>query len=629
MQAKKQRDIIAQRRKPKTPPPPQLLEKFGEKIFIIISAMIIAFGIATRIHTFIDYRSLWLDEALLAESIVFRNWAELFMPPLSNGQSAPILYVAAVKAICSVLGNSENSLRLFSLFSFFGLLVCEWLFLKKILKMDNIKTGFVLALTAVIPSYIYYSNELKPYMSDAFFVVLALLLHAFHTQNKLSLAKLTFFYILILGFCTPAVFFIGGILAAEFLTLALARDKMGTLNIAMAGVFIIAVFILYYYWWMLPVQKIMDADWNKFPDKSLFEVFSIALVISLYLLYVKKKLPLVCLTIFYLLILGFCPPAVFFAGGILVVEILIEIFARDRKRLVPILAYMLSIAVIFGLYCLLRTQFVSESIAGFLNNTQGKVKLITEVKGIFDSTVNKGFNSTWVYAFVPFALLGIYSLVKQRNKIAYSVTLSMFFAVLASSIGKWPLNPRLWMFLPAVILIYSSAGFDFISKINNIIIKRAVFFLFLGITLNYAGYDLFLFKYGTYIYEQEVNPLIQYVKDNIKDDEKLYVYSVAVPAVKFKNGYNTLRIGKKATRNNIIYGVNREEWNQNGLGPELISILNSRKAYLLFQHYSHIGINPGLNVLQQYGKVTLVLNNDNTPLFYFKAHDNANVQDQP
>jgi hypothetical protein len=598
---------------------PLFFEKHSERIFIIISMLIIAVGIAIRIVMLIKYRSLWVDEAMLAESIIARNWKELLTPPLSNEQSAPVLYVVAVKAACSVFGASENSLRLFSEFSFVWLFALEWFFFKDILKMDNVKTAFAMALTAVVPSFIFYSNELKPYMSDAFFVVLALLLYAYYVQNRLSLIKLTVFYALILGFSTPAVFFIGGILATEFLALAFAKDKKRALHVAISGASIIAVFVLYYYWWMLPAQKFMDALWNGSPDKSLFEVFFIALAISLYFLYMLKKPPLIYLTICYLLIIGFCPPAVFFAGGILVVEFFAAVFAKNKKEFVPILAHILSIAMMFSLYYLLRTQFVAGSLDNFYNNPQGKTKLVTEVKDIFSSTVVRGFDSTLVYVLVPFALFGIYSLIKQRNKIAYSVVLSMFFVCLASSIGKWPLNPRLWLFLPAVILLYSFVGLDLISKSNNIVIRRAVFCLFFGITLNFALPNLSLLKESVYINNEEVNPLIQYVKDNIKNDENLYVYGPAVHTFKFKNGYKSLRIGK-TTRNNIIYGVKREEWNQTEPGPELNSIIESRKAYLLFQHW-YFGIGNGLGVLERHGKVTRVLNNYETPLFYFEAHE--------
>jgi len=604
---------------------PPFFEKYSEKFFIVISTIIIiTVGFIGRAVMFIKYRSLWLDEAGLAEKIVGQNWAELLTGPPINAQSAPVLYVIAVKAVCFVFGTSENSLRLFSLFSFLLLLVCEWFFLKKILKMDNIKTWLVLALTAVIPNYVYYSNELKPYMSDAFFVVLALLLYAFYTQNKLSLIKLTVFYVLILGFSFPAIFFIGGILATEFLSLAFARDKKRALYVLISGVSIIAIFSLYYYWWMLPSLGEMDDYWNKSSDKSLFEVFSIVLVISSYFLYTYKKLPLIYLTIFYLLILGFCPPAIFFVGGILVVELFVAAFARDKKQFGSIFAHILSIAMVFNLYYLLRAQFVSESLSNFLNNPEGKTKLVTEVKNIFASShLASGFDSTCVYALVPLAILGIYSLIKQKNKIAYSVVLSMLFAVLASSIGKWPLNSRLWLFLPAVVLLYSSIGYDLISKSNNIVIQRVAFCLFFGITLNYAYVSsdmLNIFKGGgTYLQGEEVNPLIKYVKDNIKDDEKLYVYKASVPAVKFKNGYKSLKIGK-STRDNIIFGTKLEEWNQNELGVELDSIVKSRKAYLLFSHH-WTQITPGLYVLSQYGIVTLVLKENNTLLFYFKANE--------
>jgi hypothetical protein len=48
---------------------------------------------------YVKCRFLWLDEASLARSIVSRNWPELLVPPLSNNQSAPVLYVIVVKLI--------------------------------------------------------------------------------------------------------------------------------------------------------------------------------------------------------------------------------------------------------------------------------------------------------------------------------------------------------------------------------------------------------------------------------------------------------------------------------------------------------------------------------------------------
>jgi len=619
---------------------PPIFEKHGAKIFIAASALIVAMSIAVRIFMYAKCRSLWLDEALLAHSILAKSWKDLLASPLSNGQSAPVLYVITVKAINSVFGYSEFSLRVFSFLSFLGLLLCEWLLLKKVLKIDSIKTALVLIITAVLPSFVYYSNELKPYMSDAFFVVLTLLLYAFYTQNKISLIKLTVFYVLILGFCSPAVFFIGGILATEFLSAVFAKDKKHVLYVVISGLSVVALFGLYYYWWMLPIQKSMDGYWNSSSDKSQFNAFFIVLVISLYFLYTlhsQKKLSILTLTVLNTPILLLCPPTMVFVGGILAGEFLAAIFAWNKKRIVSISASLLSTAAVFGLYYAVRTSFVADALTDFWGNPNGKTGFITAIKNIF---LAFNINNSLVWALVPFALLGIYSLIKQKNKTAYSTVLSMFFVCLASSIGKWPLNGRLWLFLPAIVVIFSSVGFDLISKSNNIAIKRVVFCLFLAITIYYSNFclktfsdksdDITIFQpetdielnsvlrfRNTHVYTQEVNPLIRYVEEHIKNDEILYVYPTATLAVKFKLGYTSGKIGQ-TDKDNVIYGNNGGEWNESKLGTELYTIIKSQKAYLLFQHYWH-GIGPGIDILQEYGSVTPVLISYDTPLFYFEA----------
>jgi hypothetical protein len=619
---------------------PSFFEKHGEKIFIIVSALILCFGIATRILMFAKCRTLWNDEGWLAENIITRNWTELLASPLSNSQSAPVLYIVAVKAICSVLGYSEFSLRIFSFFSFLGLLVCEWILLRNALKIDNVKTAFALIITVVVPSYVYYSNELKPYMSDALFVVLTLLLYILYTQNKISFIKLTVFYVLILGFCTPVIFFIGGVLTTEFLTAAFARDKKHTLHILISGLFIVALFGLYYHLWMSPSLDAMYSYWPKHPDKSFFNVIFIVMVISLYFFYTRMMLPLIILIPSYVLISVICPPTVVFVGGIIGCEFLVAVFAKNKKQIISILISMLSIAIIFGLYYLLRTSSVSEALNNFWNDPMGKTRFIAGIKSIFSLDI---FDCTLIWVFVPFALLGIYSLIKQKNKVAYSIVLSLLFVCLASSIGKWPLNGRLWMFLPAIVLVCSSVGFDLISKGNNIslrVLQRVAFCLFSTITVVYIIYwlkqwpdnDMQTFSPSTKTevslnqflrfknmrtYTDDGNPLIRYVKEHIKDDEVLYVYPGAVATVKFKTGY-TRRIGQ-TDRDNIIYGVSWE-WDSDKPFADLDTIIKSRKVYLLFQHYWH-GIIPGLNLLQQYGTFRAIWISYDTPLFYFEANE--------
>ena len=83
-------------------------------IFVLATAA----GIVTGIRILLAGRSLWLDEAWLAEGIVTRDLLHLLSSSLPNIQSAPGGYLMVVKLLTLLLGESENVLRLYSLFSF-------------------------------------------------------------------------------------------------------------------------------------------------------------------------------------------------------------------------------------------------------------------------------------------------------------------------------------------------------------------------------------------------------------------------------------------------------------------------------------------------------------------------------
>lgn len=627
---------------------PPFLQRHGGKIFVAASALLVAFGVAVRVFMYTENRSLWLDEAMLASSICGRNWKELLASPLSAGQSAPALYLVAVKAIGAVFGYSEFSLRIFSFLMFFGLLAVEYILLKKVLSAGGVKTAFAMAATAVMPCFVYYSNELKPYMGDAFFVLLTLLLYALYAKNKLSLLKLTVLYVLVLGLCTPSAFFVGGILAAEFLDAVFAKDRKRAVYAAIASASVAAVFCVYYWWWMLPTNKQMDGYWNRTPDKTQFNAFFIALGVSLYLLwlklragaaYTKEKRLFMALAASYILITLLCPPAALFCGGIIGGELLSALFAGNKKRIVSRLAALLSTAAVFGLYYYARTAFVSGALKDFWGNTQGKTALVNGIRDVF-LVFNIDYRLVW--ALAPFALLGVWSLIRQRNKVAYAVTLSAFFAALASSIGKWPLSGRLWLFLPAVAAVFSAAGLGAILKTNNAALKKTAACVCLAVIVHWSKLcvdtcahkpeparpltpgatvelnQIIRFS-NTRVWTEEANPLIKYVQENIKDGQSLYVYPPAGHILKFKNGYNAMKIGR-TQKDNIIYGENGDEWLENKIGPELDAIIKSKKAYLLFQHYWR-GIEPGLTALSQHGSIDPVMIYYDTPLLYFEAKE--------
>jgi len=535
----------------------------AEKGLIFASIAIVVMSVIVRIIMYIKCPSLWSDEAYLAENIVSRNWLELLATPLINLQSAPVLYIIAVKAIGSIFGYSEGSLRIFSFFAFIGLLICEVIFLKKIFNFNNCKIAFVVVMSALLPSYIWHSNVLKPYMSDAFFVLLITLLYFYYTQGKIKLPILTGLYILILGFSSPAVFFIGGTLLFEFISTILNKNRKQMLfYIAISGIVILAIFAVYYHWWMEPATEGMKIWWDGYAknESIIHRIMSI------------------------------------FSSSINW-----DVYYRNQSKMHQIMSMLFS----------------------SINWDNYEQSRIHQIVSIF-SFIKENLCNVFVCFFLPFALLGIYSLCKSKNKIACSLALSLLLAFLASSIGKWPLATRLWLFLPAIVFIFTPIGADIVlNKAKNKKIISAIEFSFIAtivlcLSVNCLGFA----KHKMYFITQETNPLISYVKENIKDDEKIYVDGYATFTFRYKNGYNATKIGNVAD-NNIIYGKARTSWaDADLLENDIQSILENKKTYLLFTttYYSNY-IEKGLAVLRKYGTLTEIMNVYDTPLYYFERNE--------
>lgn len=125
--------------------------------------IVVSFGVCLYVNT----RNLrfWVDEGMLAYSVSNRSLAELVATPLDWNQSTPILYLYIVKIISMLLGNSEFTLRLFSLISYAILLVLFYDIVRNIFnhKYPALETAFL----AGIPFIMGYAQEFKPYMTEA------------------------------------------------------------------------------------------------------------------------------------------------------------------------------------------------------------------------------------------------------------------------------------------------------------------------------------------------------------------------------------------------------------------------------------------------------------------------------
>ncbi len=182
-------------------------------------------GFLLRLRQYLTGRSLWLDEAMLANNILGRDFAGLFQQ-LDNNQGAPIGFLLLQKSITLILGDSEYALRLFPFVA--GLVALAAMFALTRRISNPFPAAFALAFFAVTPSLIYYASEVKQYSSDVAITLLFCLLFLKYTQSEIkpkNAVLLALAGALAVWFSHPALFVTGALGLALFIPAARAKDK--------------------------------------------------------------------------------------------------------------------------------------------------------------------------------------------------------------------------------------------------------------------------------------------------------------------------------------------------------------------------------------------------------------------
>lgn len=160
-------------------------------------------GLTARLVSWSFGKTLFLDEAYVASTVVQRDYAGLFLP-MDYTQGAPLGFLIIVKTFVYLFGSSEYVLRAWSLMVGLTSVFLFYLILKK-----RFSDPFPIAGTAfmaTIPFLIYYSNMLKPYMGDGFFALLVVWLFFGTIQGKINLWVTLMTSALLFWFSFPVIF---------------------------------------------------------------------------------------------------------------------------------------------------------------------------------------------------------------------------------------------------------------------------------------------------------------------------------------------------------------------------------------------------------------------------------------
>jgi len=194
--------------------------------------------------------------------------------------------------------------------------------------------------------------------------------------------------------------------------------------------------------------------------------------------------------------------------------------------------------------------------------------------GIFNSIYSYllGFGSFW---FIPFiiSVISVIALFKERQfTLIYFCLAPILVHVLLSGLELYPFKDRLILYVaPLTIIIFTFGLYSIFNFINDRIIHIPSFLLVVPICLMF--YPIYL-KFP--IKKEEIKISLNYIKQNIKSMETIYVHYGAVRSFKFYEDIKFITFN-----NSIIYDKGHRE----GDSKYDATIMNLKgKVWFVFTH---------------------------------------------
>ncbi len=167
--------------------------------------LLIFFGTVLRLRQFMFNRSLWLDEALLANNVVQRPLDVLLIEPLTSNQGAPLGFLLLSDLLTTMLGPTDLVLRVVPLLT--SVLALWVAYRLSLLVFDSLAgRATFLGLLAAAPVLIYYSSEFKQYSGDVLASLLILWAGLRYDKRRHGLTILAVVGAVGLWFSHPALF---------------------------------------------------------------------------------------------------------------------------------------------------------------------------------------------------------------------------------------------------------------------------------------------------------------------------------------------------------------------------------------------------------------------------------------
>ena len=147
-----------------------------------VGLLLCGVGIAVAVSMEFCGRSFFCDEAAFVWNLETRTLRTLVATPLEWNQTAPLLYVYALKLLTMLFGSAEWVYRLPSLLAYAFLPVVVHGTAKRLFGLCYpwLCAGFCANLGVLL----LYSNQAKPYMGEAVWTLAALAVHHAYRSKR-------------------------------------------------------------------------------------------------------------------------------------------------------------------------------------------------------------------------------------------------------------------------------------------------------------------------------------------------------------------------------------------------------------------------------------------------------------
>ena len=237
------------------------------KIIAVIFTIMAVYSITYSSTSYIENRSLRLDEAMFAQSILTRDINGILAGHFDYGQSGSLGYILIIKVLTSAFGSSEYVLRSISFVSYIFSILLGLLLVRNVFSYRYSSVALLL-LSGCYP-FVQYAVDFKPYSMDVMLSFMTILLYYRHLRGKLSFLSLMIVYAVMIWFSFGNMFVIAGVSLYHFikaLQKIFARQtswKEVLLKLSPSVILLFSVSIDYFLW-VKPTSEALTESANEY-----------------------------------------------------------------------------------------------------------------------------------------------------------------------------------------------------------------------------------------------------------------------------------------------------------------------------------------------------------------------------